>query len=137
MQDVSSCKEIVKRFNEEVIAQGRKDVFDELMDPEFINHSAPTANKGPDSMWNTFHNILRPAFPDLKVIIHDQVAEGKMVTTRKSIVGTHLGPLMGIAPTRKPISIEVIDIVRVKDGKYAEHWGMNNFPSVIEELRQV
>ena len=67
--------EIVKRFNIEVIQNTNETVFKELMDDEFINHSAPVSNNGKDSMWNTFSKILKPAFPDLQVVIHEQIAE--------------------------------------------------------------
>jgi predicted ester cyclase len=79
---------------------------------------------------------LRPAFPDLKVVIYDQIAEGDKVTTRKAILGTHLGTIMGVAPTERKVKIDVIDIVRVKDGKYLEHWGINNLYKVVEELKK-
>jgi predicted ester cyclase len=129
-------KLIVQRFNKEVIEQGNIDSFNELMDSKFINHSAPPAMNDSDSMWNTFNKIFQPAFPDLKVEIYDQIAEGNKVTTRKAIVGTHLGSLMEIPPIQKNIKIDVIDIIRIQDGKYIEHWGMNNFQSVIDELRK-
>jgi predicted ester cyclase len=129
-------KLIVQRFNKEVIERGNLDSFNELMDSKFINHSAPAGMNGSDSMWNTFTKILQPAFPDLKVEIYDQIAEGDKVTTRKAITGTHLGELMEIQPTAKKIRIDVIDIVRIQDGKYREHWGINNFQSVVDELRK-
>jgi predicted ester cyclase len=87
-------------------------------------------------MLHTFNRVLRPAFPDLRVEIHDQIAEGDKVTTRKTVHGTHQGELMGIAPTNKRISIEVIDIVRLENGRYVEHWGVNTLPSVLVSLRQ-
>ncbi len=130
-------KEVVRRFNEEVIQNGRADIFAELMADKFVNRSVPPgAPTGPEGMWNTFQNILRPAISDLKVAIHDQVAEGDRVTTRKTISGIHTGPLMGVAATGRPIAIDVIDIVRVRDGKYAEHWGINTLTTVLTELRQ-
>jgi predicted ester cyclase len=63
------------------------------------------------------------------------VAEGDKVVTRKTIAGTHRGALMGIAPTGRAVSISVIDIVRVEDGRYAEHWGVNTLPAVLAQLR--
>ncbi|GLU57418.1 hypothetical protein Dfri01_68790 [Dyadobacter frigoris] len=86
-------------------------------------------------MINTFNNILRPAMPDMKVMIYEQVAEGDLVTTRKNISGTHTGTLLGLAPTGHRISIDVIDIVRIKNGKYLEHWGVNTLPEVLTELK--
>jgi predicted ester cyclase len=82
-----------------------------------------------------FENVLRPALADLTVEIHDQVAEGDRVTTRKTIRGTHRGELFGIPATNRSVAIQVIDIVRVKDGRYAEHWGANNLAAVLSDLR--
>lgn len=86
-------KAAVRRFNDEVIAAGNRAVFEALVAPEFINRSAPPPGMadGPESIWNTFENVLRPALSGLKVIIHDQIAEGDLVTTRKTLFGQHTG----------------------------------------------
>ena len=130
-------KAVVMRFNKEVIERGDERAFRELMAPEFVNRTAlANAPAGPEGMLHTFNKVLRPAFPDLHVEIHDQIAEGDKVTTRKTVHGTHRGELMGIAPTHKRIAIEVIDIVRLENGRYVEHWGVNTLPSVLASLRQ-
>ena len=85
-------------------------------------------------MWNTFQTLLRPALSDLTVTIHDQVAEGDKVTTRKTISGVHTGTLLGVPATGREIAISVIDIVRVQDGRYAEHWGLNTLSNVLAKL---
>ena len=135
MNDLDKNKEVVTRFNKEVIEQGILESFKEIMDDDFINRTAPPAANGADGMWHTFNNILRPAFPDLVVEIYDQIAEGDKVTTRKALIGTHTGSLMGINPTGKKIKIDVIDIVRLRNGKYLEHWGLNTLQTVLAELR--
>ena len=130
-------KAVVARFNNEVIGQGNVDSFKELMDENFINQSAPVGmDNGSDGMIHFFNELLRPAMPDLKVTIYQQVAEGDLVTTRKTLSGTHTGNLMGIAATGKEISIEVIDIVRIKNGRYFEHWGINTLPVILAELQK-
>ena len=132
---IENNKEIVRRFNREVIEQGNDDSFNELMDNSFVNRSAPAGmDNGPQGMIRFFNDILRPAIPDIKVTIHDQVAEGDMVTTRKTISGTHTGQLLGAPATGQVISIEVIDMVKVKDGKYAEHWGITTLPELLAAL---
>ena len=137
MTPAEQNKVVVRRFNLEVIEQGNISSFQELMDPQFVNHAAPPgADNGPNGMLNTFNNVLRPAFPDLKVIIHDQVAEGDLVTTRKAITGTHTGTLLGIAPTGTAVTIDVIDMVRIHNGRYYEHWGVNTLPAVLQQLAQ-
>jgi ketosteroid isomerase-like protein len=129
------AKNVVRRFNEEVIAGGDRAAFEALMAPDFINRSAPPgAPADAESMWNTFRNILGPALAGLTVTIHDQVCERDKVTTRKTVSGVHVGALLGVAATGKPVNIEVIDIVRVEEGRYAEHWGINSLATVLTEL---
>ncbi|ANF57263.1 ester cyclase [Halotalea alkalilenta] len=128
-------KQVVRRFNLEVIQEGNAEAFASLMAADFINHAAPPQMpKGPEGMWNTFQNVLRPALSNLRVTIHDQIAEGDKVTTRKTISGIHSGTLLGIPATGRNVAIDVIDIVRVQDGKYAEHWGINTLSEVLSSL---
>ena len=128
-------KEVVRRFNVECIQNGNEAEFHALMAPDFVNHSAPPGmSSGAEGMWNTFQNILRPSLSEMKVTIHDQIAEGDKVTTRKTISGVHSGTLMGIPATGQNVAISVIDIVRVENGRYAEHWGLNTLSSVLTAL---
>ena len=41
---------------------------------------------------------IATAFPDLRITIEEQIAEGEYVTTRWSARGTHQGDLIGMAP---------------------------------------
>jgi predicted SnoaL-like aldol condensation-catalyzing enzyme len=135
MDALEKNKEVVRRFNKEVIEEGNRATFDQLVDSKFINRTASPPSNGPEGMWNTFSKILRPAFAGLKVEIYDQISEDDKVTTRKAILGTHTGELMGIPATNKKIKIDVIDIVRLENGKYVEHWGLNTLQNVIAELK--
>ena len=129
-------KAIIRRFNIEVIQNGSIDSFRALMAPDFVNHSAPPGrSNGPESMWTTFETVLRPAISNLTVTIHDQIAEGDKVTTRKTIAGHHTGDLLGVAATGRNIAIDVIDIVRVEGGRYREHWGLNTLQAVLASLK--
>jgi len=104
MTSADANKAVVRRFNIEVIQEGREQAFNELMAADFVNHCAPPGTPGgPEGMWRTFQTILRPALSDLTVEIHDQVAEGDKVTTRKTITGVHTGPLLGVAPTGRQV----------------------------------
>ncbi|MBM7327917.1 ester cyclase [Agrobacterium sp. S2] len=71
---------------------------------------------------------------NLKVVIHDQIAEADKVTTRKTISGIHSGTLLGVPATGRELTISVIDIVRIEGGRYAEHWGLNTLSNVIAPL---
>ena len=125
-------KAIVVRFNKECLEQGNIDSMKELLAADVINHSASEGMPGGFASFHYFINeVLRKGFPDLKVEIAEQAAEGDLVTSRKSITGKHTGEIFGIPPSNKAVEIKVIDIIRLHDGKYVEHWGQSNFSEVI------
>jgi steroid delta-isomerase-like uncharacterized protein len=128
-------KKTVQRFNKEFIERGQLESFHELVAADVVNHSAPAGSStGKDGMLYFLQEVLRKGFPDMKVEILDQVAEGDKVTTRKTIHATHLGEFMGMAASNKKVGINVIDIIRLRDGKYVEHWGMSNLADIIAQL---
>lgn len=130
-------KEAVVRFNKEFIEQGNMQSFKELVADDVINHAAPAGTPhGPESMRYFIMEVLRKGFPDIRTELFDQVAEGDKVTTRKALHGTHTGEFMGIAPTHKKVTFHVIDMVRLRDGKYAEHWGMSNIQEVMKMITE-
>lgn len=132
-----SNKAVVRRFNQEVITAGDRAAFEALVAFDFINHSAPQgAPSDRESLWNTFHHLLRPAFSSLQVEIEEQVAERDLVTTRKTITGIHTGALMGVAATGLPVAIQVMDMVQIARGQYVAHWGMNSLAAVVAQLRE-
>ena len=110
-------KAIVTRFNKEFIEQGNMNSFKEIVADNVINHSAPVGTpNGPDSMIYFIIEILRKGFPDIQVEILDQICEEDKVTTRKVMKATHTGEFMGISVSNTSVTINVIDIIRLKMG---------------------
>ena len=69
--------------------------------------------------------------------LEDVVAQHDLVVMRITATGTHLGPIPGIAPTGERVSWNMIEIVRVRNGRICEQWGQSNFSTVLDHLRQV
>ena len=128
-------KAVVARFNKEFIEGGNRKAFDEIIAPDFINHSAPEGSpKGPEGIVYFFDHLLKPAFHNLKVVIHDQVAEGDKVTTRKSFHAIHKGDFFGAPASGQKVVMEVIDIIKLRDGKFVEHWNVLDWQSVMMQI---
>ena len=128
-------KAIVLRVNKEYIEAGNVDTVHEIFAPDFINQTAPPGSpQGPEAIIYFFDQILRPAFPALKVVIHDQLAEGDKVTTRKSFHAVHKGEFFGVPATYKNVVIDVIDIIRLRDGKFVEHWGILDTQGLMAQI---
>ena len=133
---IEQNKSIVRRFNMEFVQGNKQEVFDEIISPDFINHSAaPGTPNDAQGVKYFFNGLLRPAIADLTVHIHQQVGEDDRVVTLKSFHGTHTGDFFGIPPTGRNITITVIDILRIKDGKFVEHWAQFDLSDVIARLR--
>ena len=116
-------KAIVRRLVEELWNKGNLSVADELFAPNYEHHDASTLDfgRGPESEKKRA-TLYRTAFPDVRLMIEDIIAEGEIVMTRWSCRGTHKGDLSGIAPTGKQITISGVTIARLANGKMAEGW---------------
>jgi steroid delta-isomerase-like uncharacterized protein len=114
-------KALVLRLIDEAQSNGRFDVIDELLADDFVDHTPlPGVPPTRDGIKMLF-GYLRSAFPDLRVHVQEQIAEGEKVATRKVFEGTHRGEFLGAPPTERTISFEVIDILTFRDGRIAEH----------------
>lgn len=128
-------KATIARFNTEFIQNGNEAVWRKTIAPDFINRSAAEGAQDRDAAFHWFTQVLRPAFPDLIITIHDQIAEGDTVVTRKSYTATHRGPFLGVPPTGKIVNFSVIDIIRLQHGTYVEHWANADMFGLLHQLK--
>ncbi len=115
-------KAVVQRFIEEVQNKKNMDVFDELNAPDFVNLSAPPGMPTDREGGKMFLGGFLSAFPDSHVMIDDMIAEGDRVATKKTFTGTHTGDFDDIPATGNRVTIQYVDILRLRDGKIIEHW---------------
>ena len=115
-------KKIVRRAFEEPW-KGNLAVVDELVASDYIGHDPanPEPLRGPEGV-KEFISTYRVAFPDARIIVEQQLAEGDLVATRWSARGTHEGELMGIGPTGKQVTVSGLTISRLESGKVVEEF---------------
>lgn len=130
-------KALMRRWFEEVWNQGSADAIPEMLAADGVVHglSEDAANPllGPAGFL-PFHAQFREAFPDIEVVVEDQIAEGDLVTTRCSVRGTHAGDSLGFAATQTPVEFTGIAITRIKDGKIVEAWNNFDFMKMYRQL---
>ena len=115
-------KVLVWRFFDQAYNNDRPEVIDELFADDYVDHSAPPGQAPGAAGTRQVYDMYRTAFPDLRVEIHDLVAEDDLVVVRATFTGTSRGPLMGAPPTGKPVQIASMVIVRLRDGRFVERW---------------
>ena len=124
----------MRHFVDEVQSAGNIDALDEICSPDFVNHSAPPRVPSNCEGVKQLTVMFRQAFPDSYFTIEAMMAEGDKVATRKTFHGTHQGEFMGILPTGQQVSMGLIDIVRIADGRVVEHWSMGDNLGMMQQL---
>ncbi len=77
---------------------------------------------------------FRVAFPDVRVVVEDQIAEGDRVVTRWSAGGTHAGPLKGMPATGRTIAVTGANVTRFANGKIVESWFNFDMLTLLRQL---
>ena len=135
MKTSYQCAKAAVRLNsEEVLSKGNFKTFDELFADDFVDHNPPPGFTPNKNGVRKLYKMLRTAFPDFRAEIHWQLADRDWVTTYKTYHGTHRGEFLGIAPTSREVRFEALDVIRVFNGKLAEHWGVANLFSLMNQL---
>ena len=114
-------KSLVRRYLEEVWQKGNPDAVDDFLAPNYRRYLSPTAPPLDLDGQRQRLTGFRAAFPDIQLTIEDMFAEDDRVAFRSTMRGTHRGVFQGIAPTGRHVTVSLIDIVRVENGKFAEH----------------
>ena len=107
--------------------------FAELFTEAYIQHSG----RGPSGLVAQIENFrgIFSRMPDVQVQVEDRIIAGDKVVARMAFSATHTQPLQGIAPTGRRFTMKTIDIWRVENGKFAEHWDLVDFPGLLKQLR--
>ena len=126
---------IYRRIIEEGFNQGNLDVVEELVAPDSREHQRG-AKDGIEGTKATIQ-YLRAAFPDFKITIDELAVSGDKVWARQRGGGTNHGSFAGRPPTGIKAFIDVIDIVRIENGKIVEHWGVPDQVGMMMQLGHI
>jgi len=134
-------KAIFRRYVEEVPNRGDMEVADEIFG-RYIAHQADgaTLERGPEDV-KRFTEEYRSAFPDWRISVDEQIAEGDKVVNRVTLRGTHQRQFRDMAPTGKEVELKAVTIFRFSpEGKVVETWDYFDQlrlmrQSIVQELR--
>ena len=136
-EQTEDLKAFIHRWFEEVWNKGREEAIDEMFAEDGVAYGLADETGAPlrgPSGFKPFFRNFRGAFPDIKVVVEDTVAEGDRVAARCTLRATHAGDGLGFAATQKPMDITGIAIVRVRDGRIVEAWNNFDFMSMFQQL---
>ena len=118
--DLEKNKAVARRVFEEIFNQGRFEVADEIYARNFVNHAIHR-----DAGLKEDQDAARGwklAFPDLKMTVVQEIAEGDLVTMLYSVTGTNTGEGNGLPATGRKIEGRGITLWRIVNGQITEEW---------------
>jgi predicted ester cyclase len=132
-------KAIVSLFYEELWNNRNLNVADEIIAPDCVTHQLQSGvvsvgvPRGPGDVKHHVSEWLA-GFPDLRFVVEQVVAEGDRVVSQSVMGGTHTGTWLGIAPTGKKVSVRLMVIQRIENGKIAEDWVLVETLGLFQQL---
>ncbi len=137
VKDIMSAEEnkgVVRRFIEAYNSRNL-DLFDDLVASDYVDHTHMQQGL---EQFRTLFTMAFKAFPDWHEEIEEIVAEGDMVWVRVTATGTHTGEWsfagVPIPPTGRNLSMRMVFIWRVVDGRLAEGREVDDSTEFLRQL---
>jgi predicted ester cyclase len=113
--------------------------LNEVIADNYVQHDAGQGG-GRAGMQAAFQHYF-DLFPDFHMTLADSVIAGDKVVARFEITATHDRPVQlnpsapAFPPTGKKLAWQGISIWRVADGKFVEHWGVDDLLGLVQQMR--
>ena len=116
------------------IAAGQLDLLGDYYSAELVTH--PAAGPPVEGLANfkAMLGTLDGAFHNMKIDLHEVVAEGDYVASRFNLSFTHAGDFMNIPATNKVVNVPGMDLTRIAGGKIVEVWGGMDQMSLLMQI---
>ncbi len=125
--------ELVRKYLDAVWNQGDMAGLDALTTENFTYRlgGQPPLDR---AAMRSFLGMMRAAFPDWHVSIADIVAAGDAVAVRWEGEATHAGPFRGIPPTGRRITVNGINIYRLREGRIETEWEQTDSLGMLRQM---
>ena len=130
----TDMKTQLERIPLEVFNQGNFGLIDELIAPDFVEHSAQPGVPPTREGFKQFAMAYRSAFPDLRYTVDDAIDAGDKIVYRLTVSGTMKGDFLGMPATGTRATWTEIHIGRVANGQLVEHWGLVDQMGMLVQL---
>jgi len=131
---IDAHKAVAVRLFDDLFNHGCLDLTVELVAADLVSPlAALDAPQGPAGICRVVE-ALHAAFPDGRHVIDDLIAEADTVVARVTFSGTHRGSFLGVPPTGRRVRQAQMHILRIADGKVAEHWAVRDDLSLLRQL---
>jgi predicted ester cyclase len=131
---MGDIKAAARRTWEEIFPACDAEALADVIARDCIDHTARADEpQGIEGATRTMLWLGR-VFSDQRWEIKRVIAEGDTVVVQSTHHARHTGDLMGIPPTDRVVAYDHVHILRFRDGKAIEHWGMHDDMALMRQL---
>ena len=132
--DATDIKSAARRVLEEIFPADDEAALIDAVAHDFVNHESPQGTPpGPGGAIYYMHALGR-AFSDQKWTVHAVIAEGDTAVVYCTHSGRHTGDFFGLPATGRTFAYRQMHMIRVVDGKGAEHWAVRDDAALMRQL---
>lgn len=125
---------LLERYVKEVWDKGNPEAVALFASEDFRRHGRPGTEPLDRSGQIERLKGFRTAFPDITIEVNAAITGDDYIAFRSTMRGTHRGELMGVPPTGRQVTVQLVDMIRVEGGRFVEQWGG---PDMLDLLRQL
>jgi len=129
---MSTTQDVVRSFYESYNQHDLDSSWERYISHELVNHAFGGAYDR--EAWLGVEQGYLSAFPDLEVVVLDQLAEGDKVASRVEMTGTQKEDFYGVPAGGAVGTLRVTFWDRVADGKIVEHWADADVGGLLQQL---
>ncbi|GAA5179069.1 hypothetical protein GCM10023322_07930 [Rugosimonospora acidiphila] len=136
LKRIEENKKVLLRFQREVFnaSDWSTETLQRNLTDDFIDHAAmqgdPPGLEGVQMRFSAWASAFDEALEENEAI----VGQGDLLAVMYTLHAHHRGAFMGVEPTNREVAIPGMELVRIRDGKIAEHWGIYDFLRTAEEI---
>jgi predicted ester cyclase len=128
-QNKTLVLQFYKAFDERALEQALA-----LLAPNFTAHMAGMPAPLNGEAFKAFGMRFYSAFSQGQHVFDEVVVADDRVVTCGTFTARHLGDFQGLPPTGKQISLSIMHIDRIENGKIVEHWGQGDALGLMQQL---
>jgi predicted ester cyclase len=129
-------QKVVERYYEEVYNQGKEDVLDEIISPDYMDYGHNPPGRGIEGAKADFRGGAA-YFGEGHFTLDEVLSMGDRVVVRWTGNMTHTGDFMGVPASGKKVSLTGMSLYRVADGKILETRNAVNWLDLLKQLDAV